>query len=235
MPLNTISYRENLMSEFKHTAPACKPIPHLTAAEITLFYSKINRTPTEKGCHLWTGYLNDRGYALFLIGRRRVRASRIQWVLSRGEDPFPWLIRHTCDVEGCVREEHLIKGSDQDNMADAVERRTMASGDKNGANTHPESRCIGSAQPGSKLTEEQVATVGPRYMAGETSASIAKSLGVSETIIARIVRGEIWKHAGAVIAGDRAPKIMKPRVVLTDRLRESIESWVEWPGPGLYQ
>lgn len=187
------------MSEVKHTAPACKRIPQLTPKEIALFYSKINRIPTEKGCHLWTGGFNHSGYAVFYINRERFRASRIQWMLTHGEDPFPWLIRHTCDVEACVREEHVIRGSDQENMADAVERKTMASGECNGSNTRPDRRTIGIDQKNSKLNEERVIEARFRFKAGETGVAIANDLGVSQSLLNMVIKGQRWKHVGGPV------------------------------------
>lgn len=45
-----------------------------------------------------------------------------------------------------------------------------------------------------KLTEEQVKEICARYVAGETIRQIAPDYGVNMTNIARIVRGEAWKH-----------------------------------------
>jgi hypothetical protein len=71
----------------------------------------------------------------------------------------------------------------------------MASGDRNGAYTHPESICKGSKTGHAKLTEEQVIKIRDTYFTGlYTQTVLANIYQVTQGAIWRIVRRRNWKH-----------------------------------------
>lgn len=138
----------------------CKPIPQLSQKDIDRFWSKVNKTEGlgPKGdCWEWTGGTNYRGYGQFY---RRIadrdcnfRASRISYLLTYGEDPFPFQMLHSCDWPVCVRGSHLSKGTGKDNMQDAAAKGRMTSGDKHWARLHPEKVKRGADHPHVKHPE----------------------------------------------------------------------------------
>lgn len=47
-----------------------------------------------------------------------------------------------------------------------------------------------------KLTEEAVRYARDRFKAGESKASLARLLGVTDTVMGRAINGVTWKHVG---------------------------------------
>ena len=81
--------------------------------------------PADNGCIVWTGARNARGYGRVSTATipnlpKVTYAHRVAYYLATGETPA--LLRHTCDNPPCCNPDHLLPGTQQDNMRDAVER-----------------------------------------------------------------------------------------------------------------
>lgn len=74
------------------------------------------------GCWLWQGMVNDMGYAILVIGRRRFRVHRLMWEQQRGSIPDGLLVCHKCDVPCCVNPDHLFLGTQHDNIHDMIRK-----------------------------------------------------------------------------------------------------------------
>jgi len=78
-------------------------------------------------CWLFTGARDQNGHGNVRI-RRETRwscekAHRVSWCHHKGEPPEkPLVIRHTCDTANCVNPEHLIPGTNKENMRDRSQR-----------------------------------------------------------------------------------------------------------------
>lgn len=87
---------------------------------------------TKNNCWLWTGYLN-RGYGYMHIGlgksKRPHPAYRISYQLFKGDIPKGLVVRHQCDRKDCVNPEHLLLGTQKDNMQDAIIDNTIPRGE----------------------------------------------------------------------------------------------------------
>lgn len=96
------------------------------------FWRKILQ-PVE-GCWLWQGRgrTGSLGYGaakiplVFGFGRKNSMAHRIAFFLSRGY----WAenVRHTCDIPLCCRPDHLIEGTQEDNVHDCISRGRARNG-----------------------------------------------------------------------------------------------------------
>lgn len=84
------------------------------------FWAKVDRP--DEGCWEWLRSSDRRGYGMFLLEGRMVRAHRVSWLLTHG-DPGEAHVLHRCDNPGCVRPDHLFLGTHQDNIEDMVEKR----------------------------------------------------------------------------------------------------------------
>jgi hypothetical protein len=93
----------------------------LTPDELTRFAGKVDRSGE---CWIWTGERNNHGYGRFVIyrGNKRVRllVHRLSAFVALGIEPP--VVRHRCDNPPCIRPDHLVAGTQADNIRDAVER-----------------------------------------------------------------------------------------------------------------
>ena len=74
-------------------------------------------------CWLWLGSCSTTGgYGQFWDGDRVRRAHAVSYELFIGKIPEGKIIRHTCDVPRCVNPQHLLIGTQSENILDSVSR-----------------------------------------------------------------------------------------------------------------
>ena len=140
----------------------------------------LNQTEQRGACRIWTGRTNAGGYGSFKLAQRGTLVHRWICRLFHGTPPDgkPFAI-HSCDRPACVNPDHLRWGSQQDNVADRVDRGRGAdfSGERN---------------PRAKLTEMDVRVI--RYLSsrGVSTRWLAAEHGVGTSTIRSVARGETW-------------------------------------------
>lgn len=152
-----------------------------------LFWSKVDRRGSDD-CWVWLGSRNRQGYGHFWDVDRRVMGLAHRWSHNRFvRDVGPGLIggrgtviRHTCDNPPCVNPRHLVAGTQQDNMRDAVDRGRTGDhrGERNGR---------------AKLSPEIVAAIRSAAVGqyGERSR-LAREFGISTGHVSKILAGTCW-------------------------------------------
>lgn len=132
----------------------------------------------DDGCWEWTSNINPRtGYPNFWIGNKMLRGNRVAFYLSKGY--WPNTCRHTCDNKKCVRPDHLIDGSTQDNVNDRVARNRSATKENNG---------------NAILTQSIVDSIRKDYVPWKNSyTKLAAKYEVSRSVISQIVNRKTWK------------------------------------------
>jgi hypothetical protein len=93
---------------YPHRADLCKR-----------FFSKVRKTST---CWVWLGAKNKNGYGSFRLSGQATTAHRAAYLLFCGPLTDGQVVRHSCDNPPCVRPNHLLSGSQKENILDAVER-----------------------------------------------------------------------------------------------------------------
>lgn len=133
------------------------------------------------GCWLWTGFRNPQGYGTFWRNdlQRMVLAHREAYEFVYGEVPDGMCVLHECDNPGCVRVEHLFRGTREENMADRQAKGRQARGERMGP---------------SKLTVDKVLAIRQALECGARIADLAGFYGVSKTAIDNIRTRFTWKH-----------------------------------------
>ena len=155
-------------------------------------------------CWEWVGGKTGNGYGAVRINGRQIGAHVAAYQCSFGPVPDGKCVMHTCDNPLCIRPDHLVVGSTEQNMQDRTEKGRAAAGEKNGR---------------AKLTEDQVTEIRGLLKAGVAKRAIARRFGVSDTLIRYVSVGKAWSEKGK-----RSPLEDSFRRQLEDR--DAIK-WVE--------
>lgn len=130
-------------------------------------------------CIEWTGHRDKDGYGDITINRTMLRAHRAAYDVHKGPIPSGLLVRHTCDNPPCINPDHLLVGTNADNMVDRSERGRAPRGAGN---------------PAAKLTDSEVIKIRQFRAEGATYRELAARFGVGESTIGRVVKRTHWKH-----------------------------------------
>jgi len=138
------------------------------------FWAKVNKTET---CWLWTGADDgSEGYGKFEEGGMWHRAHRLSYKWHNGALVPGLVILHNCDNPKCIRPDHLIQGTQKENMQDMVRR----------------GRARKPGVPFRKLTPEQACDI---YISQEPTRALARHYDMYPSSIRAIKQGKTYKAA----------------------------------------
>lgn len=159
----------------KHPASKALPKKRPTASE--LFDKKWR--PDKSGCHIWTASKMKNGYGKFGngFGRSPLLAHRFAYARRYGEIPHGMVVMHKCDTPACVNPDHLVLGTQADNVADMLAKRRNARGER---------------RWNAIATEKIVVKV--RTSRGLTRRQLAEKYNISYDVVSQIIRRDTWKH-----------------------------------------
>lgn len=153
------------------------------------FASLVRWAPGE-ACWEWAGFRQPRpggilSYGPFCVRKRKTLAHRMAWMLVHGPIAAGLVVRHRCDNVACVRPDHLLVGTQAENLADMRAR---------GRACFPQIR-TGAAHHAARLTPEKVRELRALYAAGGISfAAMGEHFGIHPTSAHAIVKRESWRH-----------------------------------------
>lgn len=184
----------------------------LTSDDIVRFQFAVQKGA---GCWEWAGYRDDEGYGVFYSstagGARRnsMPAHRAAFFIAFGVLPGPIKVRHKCDNRPCVRPDHLVLGTQAENMRDMVERGRSLRGDRHPSRRYPHRLARGAAHwthrrpelvargprtNRTPLTPESVLQIRVERAAGASLTALGKKFGVDRSTIHNVVARKTWGH-----------------------------------------
>lgn len=152
------------------------------------FWAKVNRRGRHD-CWPWMGYRDHNGYGRFYFFGKHKAATHASILIATGAlPPEGMFVCHHCDNRRCVNPSHLFLGTIADNNAD---RDRKGRGRWVKVPAHVKAR--GSRHGSAKLSEHAIPAIqsDPR-----PQRAIAAEYGVSQSTIARIKAGRMWRHVG---------------------------------------
>lgn len=154
--------------------------PHAGRFIRDVFWDYVDYSGGCFGCWVWNGPLYSNGYGRFNSRGVSYLAHRLSYYLMKGICHEDLVLRHTCDNPRCVSPNHLMYGTQADNIQDAVERDRLnpAHGSKSGK---------------AKLNEKDVVEI-RKLSKKHTFKKIASVYKVSPKQISVIVNGKQWTH-----------------------------------------
>jgi len=131
------------------------------------------------GCIVPTNYplRKKDGYIVVNRNNKTQYLHRYLYQQKYGKVSDKLVVRHLCNNPSCINMEHLIVGSQKDNIHDEIERNTFVRGQKNGM---------------AKLKNEEVLEI--RKIKGLSMYELAKKYNVSKSVIYSIQNNTTWRH-----------------------------------------
>lgn len=140
-------------------------------------------------CWIWLGALNPTpvpgrgGYGVIGVdGSRTGLVHRVAHALWIGPVPKGVPVLHRCDNRRCANPGHLYIGTAKQNSKDMLDRGREASGERSGR---------------AKLTADLVEQVFALRARGWTQRRIGKFVGVTQSVISRVLNGLAWVRGRA--------------------------------------
>mgnify|MGYP001588728581 CR=1 FL=1 len=124
-------------------------------------------------CLLWKYCLNKQGYGIVRVPPSAKLAHRIAYQLFRGPIPEGFLVCHHCDIRACFNPWHLFAGTYSDNMRDSINK----------------GRDFRTSQ--TKLTPAAVRQIRESKL---SQCKLAKTFGVSQYAIHKVITRKTWRH-----------------------------------------
>ena len=144
----------------------------------------------EDDCWLWTGGYHKDGYGSLRYDHKFFLAHRFVYGHIRGiELSSTQVVRHTCDNPPCCNPNHLILGTQRENVHDMIERKRNETGEQKSC---------------AKMKRDFLPVVFSLRASGHSHQAIADKFGVDKSIITRTLGGKAWvrdtKELGLIYA-----------------------------------
>jgi GTP-dependent phosphoenolpyruvate carboxykinase len=145
------------------------------------FWDRVKKGAQDE-CWEWQGYRDKNGYGHLTVHQEVKLAHRYAWEDIYGSLPDWLYVLHKCDNPSCVNPEHLILGTQQDNLADCVAKGRASGGSM-----------PGELNPSAKITAIQAREIYiSRNRFGNKLRVIAEKYGITPQAVHLIAKGIKW-------------------------------------------
>lgn len=146
-----------------------------------VFWAKVQKTSS---CWLYDGPFDSDGYGQIMVERKNRKAHRYVLELA-GVDIVGKIVRHSCNTPPCVRPDHLIAGTQQQNIEDQLR-----------AGTHSKL----------KYSDELIQQIREDYATGQrTQRALCELYGLSSSHLSEVVRGVSRRIAKLPVTDQEIP------------------------------
>lgn len=121
-------------------------------------------------CWIWEGTPEHTGYGRVKVNGRNCLVHKRAWEVTYGKVPSGLVVRHLCDVRACIRPDHLIVGTYQQNSDDSN----------------------GRLRGNHKITFDQADEIRKLRATGISFAKLGVAFNLDSTSIMRLCRNEIY-------------------------------------------
>lgn len=132
-----------------------------------------NAIERPSGCIEHQNAASTNGYPQGIVRGRVGTVARLLWIEVNGPIAPGLVVRHRCNNKLCVRIEHLVLGTHQDNMDDLARTRS---------------------HPRRKLTSEQAAQAKRMLADGATQRAVAAAFGINTHAVWHMKHGRTYRH-----------------------------------------
>ena len=140
-------------------------------------FKKFDFDINENGCFICNTHKpENQGYFRVNVNGKQIKLHRFIYEVLFGYTPDNQVVRHTCNNPSCINPEHLILGTQKQNMHDRVLAGTLANGENHGA---------------SILTEIDVIEIRKSTLSERV---LGRRYNVSNITIHDIKSYKTWKH-----------------------------------------
>lgn len=142
------------------------------------FFARVGKL--DSGCWIWLASLNT-GYGQFRLDTGKIiLAHRYSYLIHKGNPIDGLVVMHTCDNPKCVNPDHLVLGTQAENIRDMhVKGRAKKRG------------LIGVDHSMSKLDDGKVLEI---RASTESVMALSKKFNVSRAVIYDVLSRKTWRH-----------------------------------------
>ena len=148
------------------------------------FWMRVDKS---RGCWVWMGAKDNCGYGVVYRDGKNQQCHRVSKELSLNRPLVPAtkkltgeLVLHTCDTPACVNPDHLVLGTQADNIKDRDQKRRTS---------------LGESRPAAKLTDEKVLRLRRLYKRKKkTILELSTMFRISYATTWCVVREKSWRH-----------------------------------------
>lgn len=136
--------------------------------------------PDFTSCWIWFGQRDKYGYGIVNTTEGHFFAHRLMYQRIKKNLDADSIIRHNCDNSSCCNPEHLVPGTQADNMQDKIQRGRTAKG---------------SRIKGAVLNEEQVREIKEQFkLYRGVYSELGRKYSVDSETIRYVITGRNWGH-----------------------------------------